>query len=285
MIQTVNAGLVLTNHRGPAGAPGTYRSGYYFIDGSFYVVRDDGRFVDSSGSYRYRGVEFSCSGPDGVCHIFGGKVWVVDGRWMLLDNGNAVTTPGLYDMHGALYCVADDGFLLSSGTYNTLQFGQDARYTSGNAQIDRFINSIILSVTDDSMEKEEKLRACFDYVFDNMLYLGNNNHVPRGADASTWTETYLLRYINQGNRGNCYCFSSLMYYLTRRIGYISNAISGGIDKNDYDHGWIDIEMDGELYIFDPELGRKWHDRYPSVYSRYRFFMMTYQNTPFPYVRY
>ena len=285
LLKTWDGTLVLLKNSVPNGLPGSYQNGFYRFGHHIYAVKG-GYFVNSAGSYALNGVSFTCEGGSGVCRLSEVFVKLVDGKYVIIDNGELQTAEGAYDLGGALYCVKSNGYALVSGSWNTLTFGPDGKYTCGNEQIDAYINNVVTSVTNSSMTQEEKLKACFGYVFDNMVYLGNNNHVPRGADPSTWTETYMLRYINMGNRGNCYCFSSFMYYLARRLGYAANAISGAIDKtNDYDHGWMDIEIDGTLYIFDPELGRKWYEKDSGKYPRYRFFKMTYDSTPFLYVRY
>ena len=285
LLKTWDGTLVLLKNSVPNGLPGSYQNGFYRFGHHIYAVKG-GYFVNSAGSYALNGVSFTCEGGSGVCRLSEVFVKLVDGKYVIIDNGELQTAEGAYDLGGALYCVKSNGYALVSGSWNTLTFGPDGKYTCGNEQIDAYINNVVTSVTNSSMTQEEKLKACFGYVFDNMVYLGNNNHVPRGADPSTWTETYMLRYINMGNRGNCYCFSSFMYYLARRLGYAANAISGAIDKtNDYDHGWMDIEIDGTLYIFDPELGRKWYEKDSGKYPRYRFFKMTYDSAPFLYVRY
>ena len=285
LLKTWDGTLVLLKNSVPNGLPGSYQNGFYRFGHHIYAVKG-GYFVNSAGSYALNGVSFTCEGGSGVCRLSEVFVKLVDGKYVIIDNGELQTAEGAYDLGGALYCVKSNGYALVSGSWNTLSFGPDGKYTCGNEQIDAYINNVVTSVTNSSMTQEEKLKACFGYVFDNMVYLGNNNHVPRGADPSTWTESYMLRYINMGNRGNCYCFSSFMYYLARRLGYAANAISGAIDKtNDYDHGWMDIEIDGTLYIFDPELGRKWYEKDSGKYPRYRFFKMTYDSAPFLYVRY
>ena len=168
--------------------------------------------------------------------------------------------------------------MLCNADYNNLHYGADGKYTSGNAKIDAYIENIISTATTSSMTQQQKLRAVYDYVFYHVSYRSNNNHVPRGQDCKLWTETYMLRLIDQG-KGNCYCYASLMYYLARRIGYgQAIAVSGGTTPNNQDHGWLEITINGTAYLFDPELD------YTRIGSPGTCYMKTYANAPWKYWR-
>ena len=53
--------------------------------------------------------------------------------------------------------------------------------------------------------------------------------------------------------GNCYGYAAAFCQLARAIGYDAHAFSGYMGA-DYDpHGWVEIEIDGENYYFDPQL--------------------------------
>lgn len=177
-----------------------------------------------------------------------------------------------------LYCISD-GKVLTDGDYGTgetLHFNADGRYTSGNADIDAYIDRIVAEVITPGMNAVERLRACYDYEYNNVCYLANNNHVPRSSPASEWTETYMLRLIETG-KGNCYCYASEMFYLARRVGWDSaNVISGGVMGTNDDHGWATVEYGGDTVIVDPELD---FGRGPYAGS---CFMVKYAEAPFYY---
>ena len=181
-----------------------------------------------------------------------------------------------------MYYAVSSGKMLRNADWNTLHFGNDCKYSSGNATIDQYVDAIIAEKTNSSMSREEKLRACYSYVsYHSANYYPNNNHVPRGQDCSLWAETYMLRLISNG-KGNCYCFASEFYYLARRLGYWqARAVSGGIYARNSDHGWVEIEQDGTVYLCDPRAD----------YSNYvktrglepgNLFMKPYNQVSWPY---
>ena len=177
-----------------------------------------------------------------------------------------------------MYYVQEDGTLLRNGEYQGLRFGGNAAYTSGNSRIDTEMDRIVALVTEDDMTPEEKLFACYRYVFSISLnYLSNNNHVPRGQDCSLWAETYMLRLLNQNGRGNCYCFAAEYYYLCRRVGFWqAKAVSGGLYYRSYDHGWVEMTLNGTCFLFDPRTDAR-YNKTPGA-----LFMIPYAEAPYTY---
>ena len=65
----------------------------------------------------------------------------------------------------------------------------------------------------------------------------------------------------------CFSFSSLFCLLARNIGQPAYTVIGGLGKNASPHGWVEIMLDGNNYMFDPQLewsyvhdyGRKSHN--------------------------
>ena len=235
----------------PYAASAGLTDGYYCINGKLYVALG-GDFLHQAFNGQLMGYSYSCSGASGVCTVDAEILITVDGVLWHLTNGSVDPNAGLYELTNGLYCANEGGSLLRNGDYHGLHFGGDGRYTSGNASIDSYIEGILNSETNASMTQERKLYACYCYVvLHSAKYLSNNNHVPRGQDCRLWSEEYMLRLINVG-RGNCYCYASEFYYLARRLGYWdSRAVSGGIYSKNTDHGWVEITIDGTLYVFDP----------------------------------
>ena len=82
-------------------------------------------------------------------------------------------------------------------------------------------------------------------------------------------------------RGNCYCFAGVFYYLSRQLGYDNEIISGQVGHKKSPHGWVEIEFDGTVYIFDTELEMAYRKK--GVYY-YDFFKMSYAAVPWPYIK-
>lgn len=252
----VSGEIIFLNNTYYLDGPGSYDNGFHIRGGAIYVV-ENGYVVHTAKTGTVSGVSYTCEGASGKCNVANGVLTVADGKHYLISSNKPITTPGLHDLSFGLYYVNSNGTVMLNGSYYGLTFGSNGKYTSGNSQIDSYIENIVSGATNSSMTQVQKLRACYNYVRNHVHYRSNNNHVARGADGSTWTETYMVRLINQGGYGNCYCFASEMYYLARRLGYWqATAISGGVDTPSYvngDHGWMEMTLNGTAYIFDPQL--------------------------------
>ena len=231
--------------------------------------------------------------PESGLHCQNGIAYYVQ------EDGTLYTTPGLCDISVGTICIADEsgriyadnqlhtisdgvvlsrrnGTILKSESWNGYLFDENGYYTSGNEIIDAYVKQMISEVTEDSMTQEEKLRACYDYIYYNLDYQSNNDHPPIGADPSTWTEESMLRLIERG-KGNCYCYASEMFYIARQLGYPGvTAVSGRFAVRLSDHAWTEITIDGVPYIVDPEADCKCNST-PGM-----FFLAQYGGTPYTF---
>ena len=267
-----------------AYAPGKISAGFYVRGGKIYAA-EAGWLVHTAKSGALNGVGYTCQGASGVCTVNASLLADETGQLWHLENGTISFVEGVFECDG-LYLGRADGTVLRDGDWNGLHFGADGRYTSGNATIDAYIDNLVSSVTDASMTQEEKLFACYCYVATHCdRYIPNNNHVPRGQDCSLWSETYMLRLIQQNGGGNCYCFASEFYYMARRIGYWqARAVSGASVSQGSDHGWVEMILDGVTYGFDPRGDGKYYvQKYG--YAPGRLYKKTYDEMPWQYWRY
>lgn len=259
-----------------AGVP----DGFYLYGGNLFAV-EDGMFITRAGTGVLNGISYTCSGSSGICLVGGTLLPLANGTVCVLQDGKPCPDKGFFEYAGDWYYGQSNCLLICNGTWETMRFDAEGKYTSGNERIDEFVDQVLATRTDPSMTQEQKLRACYDYVYSHINYQSNNNHVPHGADPTTWTEEYMLRLLDRG-KGNCYCFAAEMYYFARRIGYWqARAISGQDSPDGYrvDHGWLEIEIDGVRYLFDPEMN------YTRKLSAGRLFMKTYSQTPWSYYPY
>ena len=58
--------------------------------------------------------------------------------------------PGFVNIDGWLYYVKEDGYFLKNDTVGTLQFGEDGRYTSGDATLDQTVATILDQIIKDN---------------------------------------------------------------------------------------------------------------------------------------
>ena len=117
------------------------------------------------------------------------------------------------------------------------------------------------------MTKEQKLRACFNYlitpigqttVLGDRIY-GGNPRIPHytGTD---WPEVY-ANDIFLDHRGNCFSMAAAFGYLAKACGYTNVYVC-----NSTGHGWTEING----LVYDPEQYRD---------TQYKYYGTNYNNAP------
>ncbi len=184
---------------------GTLRTGYQKINGKTY-------YYDASGNLKKNGIVGSAS--EGYCYA--DKNGVIDFTYR-----NAVTYGGY------------DWLVLDGKAYKVTDEDDETLFRAFK---------LVNKVTDSSMSKSEKLRACFDHL-QNYDYVERNPRIPdyTGMD---WPIIY-ANDIFEDDQGNCLSFAAAFAYMAKAIGYknVYGCHSGG-------HGWCEIEG----LIYDPEWG-------------------------------
>ena len=201
----------------------------------------------------------------------GGEVWT------RVEPGTTPLADGYYHFGERLYRVLDGRFLRST-TVDGFTFDAQGRYTTGSADLDEQLLQIIRDNTDSSMSQLDKLRALYNYVRDNFTYL-RRDLVSQG-DAG-WEPAYAAEFLELG-RGNCYSFSALFCLLARQLGYPAETAVGYLGTYSDPHGWVEIEMDGVTYMFDPQL--EWRYLYDYGRGGYDLFMFRPGQVRFLYLR-
>ncbi len=162
---------------------------------------------------------------------------------------SGVLPEGFLNVAGYLYHVESDGYFLKNGYIGSLFFDGNGRYTSGSAGLDDDVAAAIRENTDDGMDREEMLRAMFVYVRDGFHYL-RRNYYDTGETGWALKEATTMYSTGQGN---CYCYAAAFWAAARGLGYDARAVSGTIGSEKSPHGWVEIPMDGGLYVFDVEI--------------------------------
>ncbi len=96
------------------------------------------------------------------------------------------------------------------------------------------------------------LRKAFDYA-KTITY---SRYVP--ADTPSYGSE---NYANQGfdnHVGNCYVMSAVFCYLAKDLGYDAHQIGGQHSSYNTTHSWVEIEMNGTTYVFDPDFEVELH---------------------------
>lgn len=217
-------------------------------DGWWYVFR--GR-VDTKRTGLARG---RVNGQDAEWLVFNGRVqlgwsgYVSYGENALLLIASGHTEPAYTGIlpDGRRFRYVEEGRVDVSARRNlTLD---DARWvlmdgyawpvTTDRARMLYDAMALLPSIINENMTKEEKLRACFDYIKGLTEGVSRSPH----DTSMAWPEVYAAD-IFEGTGGNCFSFAAAFAYLVRAAGYteVYACNSGG-------HGWADV--DGLIY--DPE---------------------------------
>lgn len=176
---------------------------------------------------------------------------------------------------GRLYWFIN-GEPIRSQSVSGLYFDENGCYTTGNAELDEKLNAIVEELTDDSMTRDQKLRVLFNYVRDNFKYL-KRPLISKGQTG--WEPEYALFFLNNG-KGNCYSFSAAYCLLCRELGLPAYTVVGSVLNSP--HGWVEIVLDGSVYMFDTQL--EWRYLHDWGKSGYDFFKMSPDSTPVQYTR-
>ena len=177
-----------------------------------------------------------------------------------------VHDPGFFFSGVRLHCIAENGSPVVGDSHGGLTFNLNGEITTGDAQLDARLWEILEATIDpENMTQEEMLRAVYDYVVQNFTYIYGHMYA---FGAGGWAEKEAWRMLTD-HGGNCYCYAALFCELARFVGYDAVLYSGRVsgeqyDFRDYDgnvvyageqstpHAWVEIEIDGELYLFDTE---------------------------------
>lgn len=139
--------------------------------------------------------------------------------------------------------------------------------TQGYQLLVPYLDTIISKNTNDSMTQEQKLRALYDYVKNDINYYTLTNDCPSNF---LWHEYYAYQTVTT-DRGNCYGYNYLFGHLALRLGYTDvKFFKGSVQEQRYPHGWVTING----MIYDPELA--WRCDY-----LVSFFGIS-NNSPYPY---
>jgi len=200
------------------------------------------------------------------------------GAYYVDGEGNVVTQPGLYETDAATYLILEDGqaavdglyvmedrvvyateqgALLKNDLWGDYRFDEDGFYTSGDATLDANVAAALAACTTPEMTREEKLRAAYDYVR-AFKYLGRNSALP--TTCKTIPMENAVAYANkilETGKGDCYNFAASFCFLARALGYEATPIAGSCgyvwNTVAITHGWVEIVIDGETWLFDPQI--------------------------------
>lgn len=215
----------------------------YLDTNRFYI---DGELAE--GSLTVNGTEFFFK--DGYLRsgyqTINGKTYYYDGSGNIMKNAIVGS-----DKEG--YCYAGSDGVINYNYCNGVTYkGVDwnvingkATKATGESGITQFrALKWVAKATNTSMTKEEKLRACFEFLRKSEGITEKNPRIPH-YHGEGWVNLYANDML-LNKAGNCFSYASVFAYMAKGIGYTNIYVcnSGG-------HGWTEING----LIYDPEWSR------------------------------
>lgn len=177
--------------------------------------------------------------------------------------------PGFVHIDGWLYYAEETGKLVCNTQVNGLWFGEDGRYSSGDEELDVLVAGLLEEIITQNPDQEpiDWLYQAYAYCRDEIFY------VPRDLlnFGETGWEPEMGKAALQDGVGNCYGYAGAFCMLARGLGYDAWGVSGFALEDRGPHGWVEIQIDGTNYVFDPEVERQ----YMAKRDDLNLFCMTY----------
>jgi hypothetical protein len=192
-------------------------------------------------------------------------------RWLSWNKETTGLSSGLHLYEGELYYINEAGQIVRSVTIGDRQFDQNGRYTTTNAELDRFLTQVIVKHTKKNAPIWEKRRALFVHMRDSYAY---RKRPLVSKDDPDWVNRVGLKFFQDGV-GNCYSFAAAYGLLLRKIGYDVDFIVGEVtyyrNRAKSAHGWVEITTDEGVHIDDPE--------FEMSHRNSNFYNFTYETAP------
>jgi len=121
-------------------------------------------------------------------------------------------------------------------------------YVSDHAELDAAITALFDELFEPGMDTYDKVKACYDWLIENTEYKR-----PYHLYYDDWQCAY--QTIADGI-GTCNCYSRAFAAMMRYIGLECYVVEGTTSANGggyTGHEWTTIKIDGEFYVFDPQV--------------------------------
>ena len=180
---------------------------------------------------------------------------------------------GFFFIGPELRCIKDNGSPAIDEEIDNLYFDKNGVYSSGDAALDELVRAKLDELVDpETMSRDEMLEILYNAVLHDSFYLGGDKY----AIGETGWETAKAYQMLTVGKGNCYAYAATFWAYARAIGCDAVCYSGTVGTSKNPHAWVEIELDGTTYIFDPTLEYEtWYG--PGTHTYEYFFMKTYES--------
>ncbi|MBQ8503547.1 MAG: hypothetical protein IJ491_04630 [Clostridia bacterium] len=210
---------------------------------------------------------------EGKYYYFNSKGFMKTG-WITVGNdkyyfekSTCTSAKGWKKLKGEYYYFMSNGKMAKNtivGSYYLLNDGTRATDTAVKQAV-----KVVKAATNNKMTKEQKLKACYNWIIKNFSY--QRDYQDPARLKNNWTKAY-AEYAFRNKRGNCYKYASAMGYCAEVLGYDARVVYGKIASGSSrtNHGWTEIRIDGKYYIFDTVQ---------ADYYKGNYYKRTYSNYP------
>ncbi len=122
-------------------------------------------------------------------------------------------------------------------------------YRTDNEELNRYLDNLFDELFAPGMDTYDKVITCYDWVIGHMSYKRPKHTHVNGY----WECAY---YAIQEGVGQCNCYSAVFTAMMRHLGLNCYYVGGSTSANGggmTGHDWTIIEINGETYIFDPQV--------------------------------
>lgn len=161
-------------------------------------------------------------------------------------------------------------------------------------ELSDYIEELLPTIITEDMDYFEQVKACFDYVKANTSYGAHYTQANMNTSLGGTTIGAVYRKYGEvegfgavaliNGVGMCNAYASAFIMLVRELGFDAYLVKGstkGSGGGYRYHEWCEIKINGEIYVFDPQLDQSL-DR--SGLGSYKVFCVTYSQIPGKYVK-
>jgi len=199
---------------------------------------------------------------DGIYYIFNAKGMLLQpekdslstvGKTKYFVSPKGKPVPGWHIVSGKLYNAKKTGEVRKNTKYEGVTFGSTGAAKNDDAcKLKKKVMTVVASITKSNMTKEQKLRACWNYMVSKKRFRYVSKYP--NLNEKDWITKTACNMLST-KTGNCYSFACAFAALTKEIGYkpyvVCARISGRRDRARDGltrHAWVRIN--GKYY--DPE---------------------------------
>lgn len=156
-------------------------------------------------------------------------------------------------------------------------------------ELSSYIDELLSEIITEDMDRFEQVKACFDYVRANTTY--GTHYTQANMNTRIGDTTIGSIYSRYGEVegfgavalvngvGMCNAYASAFIMFARKLGFDAYLVKGstkGSGGGYRYHEWCEINIDGVIYVFDPQLDQSFSR---SGLGDYKIFCVTYDQIP------